>query len=331
VNDQDVASRNASYADAMSERLASAVERHMVESERTKKALDHRLGVSDLGHCREYMRRMILRMPYTDPQSSMLSAFIGTAVGREVEQAMVEQYAAGLSGEVRVQMEVGVILPSGHALTGHPDIVEVGVSLGDCKTTDGLGVIRRTGPSDQQRFQVHCYAKSLVDAGLLPPDAWVWIAYFDRSGKEAKPYVWAERFSMDVVREADEWLSDVIYAVENDEFASRDKPRSWCEVCCPFYTGCRGTDTDVTGLIEEEAQLAAIALYDDARQREKQARIDKAAAKSMLAGVTGNTPEFTVRWVNKAETVIPESKRAGYSELSIRKRKAVAPKQEEER
>lgn len=318
------------YAREMTVSLTEAVEEHMTLSERSKKALDHRLGVSDMGHCREYVRRMILQMPYSDPQSSMLSAFVGTAVGREVEAA-IKAYAKRLGNhQIITQKEVGVILPSGHALTGHPDIIEVGYSLGDCKTVDGLGVIKRTGPSDQQRFQVHGYAKACIDAGLLPPDAWVWIAYFDRSAREAEPYVWAERYSPAVIAEMDDWLGDVIYAVENNEFASRDKPRSWCEVCCPFFTACRGGDTDVTGLIEEEAQEEAVALYVDARERAKQAEKDKRAAKAILEGVSGNTRDYTVRWVSKPGTVVPETKRAGYNELSIRRRKVIEPKQEGE-
>ena len=40
--------------------------------------------------------------------------------------------------------------------------------------------------------------------------------------------------------EIDSWVGDVIYAVKNNEDASRDIPAAVCERICSHFTACRG-------------------------------------------------------------------------------------------
>jgi hypothetical protein len=126
----------------------------------------------------------------------------------------------------------------------------------------------------------------------------------------------------------------VIYAVEHDEETSRDQPRSWCDACCPRVTACRGTDTDVTGLIEDPIVIEAINVYREATAAIKQLEKDKASAKSVLTNISGNTGEVVVRWTEVGPADIPATTRAGYRRLTFSKpprppRRTVAASEEE--
>jgi hypothetical protein len=56
---------------------------------------------------------------------------------------------------------------------------------------------------------------------------WVGNIYFDRSGKEPKPMVFIEEMDPMLTDEIDSWVQDVIYAVKNNEDASRDIPAAY--------------------------------------------------------------------------------------------------------
>lgn len=300
------------FQDTLGAQVSAAIRDRMLHSERTEQAQDHILGPSDIGGCREYVRRMIVQMPFTDERVTVMPAFIGTAVGALLEESLKAKYP-----ELRTQLEVEIEMPSGLTLRGHPDIITPNAVI-DGKTVDGLGVVRRTGPTDQQWYQVTMYALGLIQAGELPEDCWVALVFIDRSGDEEEPVVFAERFSMDRIAQADDWLADVIYAVRNAEPASKDKPREWCWAACPYATDCRGTDTDVQGLIADPFTLNAVDVLLDAKGRKKAADKDIKSAQSALKGVEGSTGSYTVRWVEVPETEISAGKRAGYRRLDVK-------------
>lgn len=314
------------WAGLMGHQLYAAVQEFDSSRERTAQADDRVLGVSDVGHCREVVRRMILNEPPTDERSDFMPAFIGTAVGDWIEQALMAKHP-----EVRTQMEVRVTLnlQSGYEITllGHPDIVGPNYVV-DSKTKNGLAVVRRSGPTSQQRYQPHLYAKGLIDAGEIPEDSMVALAFWDRSGVEEHPYVWAEPFSRDVVREASEWLDDVVYAVRNNEEAPCDKSRDFCQTYCQYASVCpQHAHSDATGVIEDEEVQQAVITYVTAAAEEREAKRAKEAAKDVLRGVTGNTATHSVRWVSVPSSYQEAYEKSGYDRLYVTKRKITTPKE----
>jgi hypothetical protein len=297
--------------------LREAIDRSMRDSPRSTYAAENKIGVSDIGGCREFVRRTIIDEAFTDEQENYAAAFVGTAVGALAEQAMKD----ALGDQVETQVAVTVTLNiRGYVLNlpGHPDLVSKDACV-DFKTVDKLGVTRRTGPTTKQWYQVHLYVAALIAMGRLPKDAWCILAFIDRSGSEPQPLVFARRFDPAIVREAEDWLDDVIYAVQHDEETSRDQPRSWCEAVCPRVSACRGYDTDVTGLIEDPVVLEAIEVYREATAAIKQLEKDKDSAKSVLRDIAGNTGDTVIRWIEVPESEVPAHKRAGYRRISFSK------------
>lgn len=302
------------------------------------------IGVSELGTCHEQTRRKLLQLERTDVSKANRAAFIGTAVGDVVEEAVEEH----LGGPVWRQIEVGVDLPSGRwHLVGHVDIVlpffrsdadeEARLLVVDVKTKDGYEAIRRDGPTDQNHMQRDLYALGIwqmLQRGEAPPgvdadavaalsrqpvdDYLVANAYIDRSGQEPKTLVSAEPFSWEWVYAAETFLDDAVYAAEHGEEASKDKPRNWCESFCEFYSGCRLLDTDVGGLITNQEAARAVGLYAEGQALEREAKRMKEQAKAQLAGVTGNTATHSVRWITKNATWIEGHMRKESQQIEVR-------------
>jgi hypothetical protein len=276
-----------------------------------------KLGVSDVGYCREYARRVIVGAPRDRRQKKYLAAFVGTAVGALIEKEFINRFPYSL-----IQMAVTVELKVDQFLLkipGHPDLVmpkDKGNRIVDFKTQDGLGVARSTGADDQQKFQVSLYAKSLIEEGVLDENCICTVAFIDRSGSEDEVVVDEWKYDPDLVLQAEGWLEDVIYAVINEEAASKDKPRSWCWAVCDFAPSCRGGDSDVEGLIEDPIVLDAIKVYNEAKGIIKQAEKDKKSAASVLANIEGRTPEHTIRWVSIPGGSVAYE-RQGYSRLDV--------------
>lgn len=319
--DQEEADYSGKIGQVVRESLTSI----MRDSERAEYAKRNMIGVSDIGSCREFVRRTILDEPYSDEQEDYHAAFVGTAVGNLAEQALVRRLPQAVArGDLRIQVEVSVeLVVRGFQLTvpGHADVV-TNDGVWDFKTVDGLGVIARTGPTTRQKFQVTLYFKSLLDRGEVPADGWCVLVFIDRSGAEADPVVFAWRYDEDIYQEALAWMDDVIYAIEQGEEASRDQPRSWCEACCPRYSACRIPDTDVEGVLTDERIKDAVRIYREALAAEKLAKKEKDSAKSVLANISGVVPTddgpFSLRWVDINPTDVPGYTRAGYRKIDLR-------------
>lgn len=322
VTDDDLAGSvafGAVMSPVLSDTLAQQVEQAIIDfgdnSERSKQSSQHVLGVSDIGGCREYVRRMILNEPFSDhPTAYSLASFVGQAVGNYAERALGEAWRG--EGRVDTQVEVQIDLANGVRLRGHPDLVGEAIVV-DFKTVDGLAVVRQ-GAKTQHRWQVNLYCAALIHAERLPPNALCALVYIDRSGKETKPHVEVWRYDPRLLDPINEWVSDVLYAIEYDEEASRDKPREFCYAACPYARSCRGMDTDVVGLITDEEQLLAVKAYLEAAHRAKNAENDKKSASDALAGVTGSTGEHHVRWVHVNETTVESFTKRGYDRIDIR-------------
>jgi hypothetical protein len=284
------------WSGRMATMVRRAIDASMNESDRSKWAESNHLGVSDIGTCHEYVRRMILGLPWTDEQENFAAAFVGTAVGEHVERAIKVVFG----DEVTIQRKVVVhLLVRGYTLDlpGTADIIVSPDGLLDVKTKDGLGVVRRTGLTQQQVFQLVLYAAALIQEGVLPENPMIGCAFVDRSGREPDPYVFGFQYSERLLQDAIDWIGDVIYASENDEVAQKDPPRPWCFMCCPYASDCRGGDTDVEGLLVDPVIKDAVAVYTESNALIRQAEKDKKSALSVLEGISGSTGEHTVRWI----------------------------------
>jgi PD-(D/E)XK nuclease superfamily len=282
---------------AVEEALFGLIDEAMDNSARSLYAQGKKVGVSDIGGCREYVRRLIADEDFTDPRKAFMAAFMGTAFGDHFERAYLQRHPNAI-----VQADVVVTLPlEGFEfnLPGHPDIIDPDLNvLIDGKTKDGLAVVRKSGGDLQHKMQVTLYAHACVEAGLLKPNPTLALAYYDRSGVEQAPFIVEWEWDQSILDAAIEWLNDVVYALMQGEEASKDKPRDWCYSFCPFATACRGGDTDVEGLIEDETIVTALDLYREAHLRFNQAKADKETAKKELVGVSGRTKDWVLRWVH---------------------------------
>lgn len=283
------------------------------------------IGISELGTCRQKTLYKLLRTDETDHRLKM-AALIGDAIGERCETAITQHVTSRAWEGVRPQETIQVDLPSGRfQLQGHPDLTLPRWGILDLKTKNGLELVRSTGADQQNRFQRHLYTLGASQCGLLEipaEEAMTGNVYIDRSGSEEYPHVEVEQFNWGVVYEAEEWLGDVVYAAENGEDASRDKPRQWCMSWCEFFTRCRGRDdTDVTGLIEDPETISAVKLYVEGHELTRAGEKKKTEAKKHLQGVSGNTDTHAVRTVHVSESEVPGYTRKPHTKVDIRRLK----------
>lgn len=223
----------------LSQGFYKAIQAMTNNTERSLQASARKIGVSELGFCSEKLRRILDGQ--TAEERDKTKAFVGTALGDHIEQAICAAYP-----NVIRQSEVTITLVGDQgtfSIGGHPDIVMPSGFLLDVKTVNGLRIVQRTGPSQQQQFQRHCYAKAAHQAGMfgdLPLDqVQVGNVWFDRAAEEVEPYVQMEPYDERVVEAATQWLDDVVYAFRNGEEARKEPPIAMCAKTCGFYLDCR--------------------------------------------------------------------------------------------
>lgn len=318
--------RESPSEEVLAKTLYQAIQDESNFSTRSLQSREFKVGVSDLGFCSERTRRMLdQQVPY---DTDVLAAWIGTAIGDYAEQAALKAWPHGVR-----QAEVVLVLTGEqreYRLTGHPDLIlgPEGVLI-DFKTTFGLTMVRRNGPSLSQQFQRHGYARAAWEAGLFGdrPLAEVQVAnmWIDRSAQEKEVHVQMEPYNEEYVVHAGHWLDDVVYAYLQGEEARKEPPREMCAVACGFFDVCRAYDTDVQGLLTDKTVLAAVELYREGTDLMSKGKKLQAEAKPHLQGVAGSTGQYLIRWTHINDTVVPESHRRGYDKLEVRplpKRKA---------
>lgn len=286
------------------------------ESNRSAWAKDYKIGISDIGGCAEYLRRFLLQEEFSDPGNNYAwAAFVGTALGDKLE-AEYKEIGGATQADVSVRYQVGdfeITLP------GHPDLV-IGNEVRDFKSKDGLDVIRKAGPDRNHIWQVTGYANGLIDAGILDPDAgtiWLSLVYLDRSGKELEPHVVSWEYNPQDFVDAQDWLRDVLYAINAGETAARERPYQWCQSTCAYFSVCRGAE-GADGLLEDAEQVAAAQLYVEAQAEIRAAEKKKDTAKKTLEGVSGRTEDgVTVRWTHVGPTEVAYT-RGGYDKIDVR-------------
>lgn len=301
--------------------ITSAITNSMDTSARSIQAAEGIIGPSDVGFCRNKVALMVKGVAPTDSPPKW-SAAVGTAIHNYVEAAIKKMFPDWLVGSID-NIETTTLLPSGAEIKGHPDVVVPSANaVLDIKTVDGFEWIKREGTSLQHKYQRHLYAMGLVQMGLLSPDnLLVGNVYFDRSGKESQPIVLVEEFDPTLTSEIDSWVQDVIYAVKNNEEASRDIPAAVCERICSHFTACRGSLEVHDGAepITDPELVAAVRMYVEARQTAAEAERAKKEAQQRLLGVNGSTGDYNVRWVEVQPATVQSFEKQGYLRMDIRK------------
>lgn len=301
----------------LSQQVYAALNSHSNSSARSAQQQDFQIGVSDLGVCPERVRRMLAQIP--EPPTDKFAAFIGTAVGDHAEAAVQAAYPEAIRhATITTELSCG---KNAYSVSGHPDLV-MPWGVIDIKTTDGLEVVRRTGPDMQQFFQRHIYTKGAWEAGLLGCElevartANVWV---DRSGSTKECFTHMDTYNPLIVEEAAAWLDEVFYCFDHGVEARKEPPREWCKVACGHFDTCRAYDSDVSGLITDEKLLTAVDMYREGTDLIRSGKGLQKEAKTTLEGVEGYTDKYQVRWTQINESVIETFTRAGYSKLSITK------------
>lgn len=238
------------------------------------------LGVSDIGYCSSKALYKLQGISPTDAPAGR-QAEMGHAAHELAAAAR-----AAFKPHLLIERALTVTLPSGLVLPGHADEIDRDEpSVTDLKTVgteDDLFALRRTGSTEQQQYQRQLYYLGAHQAGLVPAEGIVRNVWIDRAGQADWCYVEQEPFSMDVVHQADRWISDVLYAQEYDEEATRDHHYDHCRTFCQFFTHCRAGQARADLVITDPEFIAAAELVHAGRQEEKVASGTVASAKRVL-------------------------------------------------
>jgi hypothetical protein len=309
--------------EAIKESVMTALFEQEESTPRSKQSREGILGPSDIGFCRQKAALVSKQVTPTDNPPKW-SAAVGTAMHTYIEAALKENLG-WLVGSID-HIKTTATLPSGAQISGHPDIVVPNRNaVLDIKTVNGFEWTRRNGPSTSHKYQRHLYALGLLQQGVLSDSEPVIVGnvYFDRSGKESEPLVFAEEMDNSLTSEIDQWVEDVIYAVQNNQDASRDVAAAVCEQICEFFTVCRGSLEvhDGQEVIKDDYLLSAIDMYIAGREQENQGKQMKKEASERLSNVTGITPTHQIRWVHVGPSTMQSYERAGHDRLDVRKRR----------
>ncbi len=279
------------------------------------------IGVSDLGYCSSKALWKVLEVQPTDAPTHR-SAQHGVALHKMIGPARLM-----LQPGLLIENPVAVTLPSGVVIPGTADEVdqdEPGVTDYKTVATEAeLTALRRTGSTEQQRFQRHLYYLGAHQVGLVPAQGMTRNVWIDRAGRAAMPYVEQEPFDMRVVQAADNWLASVMYSAEHGEETPQDKHYEHCRTFCEFFSHCRdGTGhADLTVTDEEMVRAAELVLVGRAKAKEGKeleaagrvvlAPLQPAPGGDMIAYLCGDV-RARWSWVNQADG-------PGYPKLIVEK------------
>lgn len=329
------------YGEHAAQTVYNSIQNASNSTARSKQQQDMYIGISTLGHCRQYAALMMKQTPFSDVRDKT-AAFMGSVLGDAIEAQLKVDNPWWLIQQP-LSFPVEAELLDGGVVDGTTDILipwegsatveewEASMEEGyegpalyiqgiwDNKSKAELESIRQYGPSRQQIYQIHAYAKAAIKAGLLNPEHPIVLGdvYFDRSGKNVTPYGVFHLYTEDVIEQINSWINDVIYAVIHKEDAERDMTRDWCQSYCEYFTVCRGMDTDVTGLIENPEFVATIDRYKELSDIETKA---KNAKKELMKSLEDIPSGSTGKWVFRRTTVNGyhvEYDNPGYTKIMI--------------
>lgn len=289
------------------------------------------IGMSELGFCRNQAALALKGAerdeptePETGPEVGKWPANVGTAIHEWIDEAFRDDT------DILIGEQIGKVTAefrmSGVSVSGTPDLIlpEHNLLL-DVKTKNRLLPTQREGVAQNYIFQRHGYAMGAVAKGLLKDDGTLRVgnAYFDRSGKDKRPWVTIVDFDPTLTNMIDQWIEDVLYAYQHDEDAMRDIPASLCPHVCDFFEVCRGgvlEDTHDPTLIVDDEALNAVRMYIEGQDLARQAKSLQGMAKDILQGVNGRADlgdkSVQVRWT---QVQASEFKRNAYEKIEVRK------------
>ncbi len=304
-------------------RVVDAVKGHTMRQPRSQQQAEHRIGASEIGLCRSYLKYMTEGVEYDADKVDRIKwpAFVGSAVGDRVEEAYLDEHPNALT-----QADFDCTLPSGKVIGCHSDIIDPDLNvLIDIKTKDGIALVQA---SRQYRYQVAIYLRGAIQAGLLEEGARAFLVYMDRSGGEEIPKAIEVVVDEWLYVEIDEWIDEAMYAVENQLDAPRDMEWPFCESSCPFFLTCRAGQSFSEGLIEgEEVQMAlkehlqAKADAKDAADRKKEADaiLKMYAEKGGMVASGDDTYELSLTQINGGPVAYDQKP---YTRMNVRKRRS---------
>jgi hypothetical protein len=281
----------------------------LVDNENSRpRSQQWRLGPSELGYCREYIRNVMVGAPEEPNSEWPTAAIVGTLLGEHIE-AVAAKYMGAIT-----QVPVTTRLPNGLVVSGHADMVfPERNALADAKSKAGLSDIRKEGPSLEHLIQVAIYTTGLVQMGVLTEGATAHLIYADRSGQEQVLYEveldWERiKYFIDVVVDR---LADVLDAqdhIDRGEVewarALRDKTPPYCyhpRVMCPFRSLCwEGSEWAPDDVIEDQEIIDTVARFVAARDEHNAAGELRLQLRERLRGVSGRTPDgYSVNWTTE--------------------------------
>lgn len=268
------------------------------DATRPRSMLEGHVGMSSM-RCREEVRRLLLKMPASDSPSKS-KAIMGTAVDGLFKHDLALAHPDWL-----FDLTVRATLPSGFEITGTLDWADPAEpSVTDLKTKDEDGMVhavKHWASEDSYRRQRHVLYLGMIQNHDWPENGLVRNLVVDRSGKKEDYLTWQEPFDRAVIREADDFLQDAMYAVKHEEEAQRDIAGHLCKITCSFFTACRGTDVTV-GRISTPQLANAADLYAEYDAMEKEGKAGKAALRGQVLNVNGYTAltKITTTKVNAA-------------------------------
>jgi hypothetical protein len=264
------------------------------------------LTMSGLGGC---TRQAAYRVARTPPSQELVFREMREAnIGTMIHEGLLPHMAVLLGGreEVPVEMTVGDL-----TIKGRTDLyVEPLRTVADLKTVGQFKFAGLGGDVNRShRLQVGGYAYAVVQSGLKVE--WIAWVYVDRSS--GAEHVVVEPFTDELIELVEQRCADLTLYAQDPEAAPRDERGPGLSyVCdsCPWLKTCWGADAEPGAvgaqriLAQDHAGVArALALYDSARAREKEAADEKEFAKAMFASYEpGNYGEFTFAWSSAGES-----------------------------
>lgn len=275
--------------------IAAAIRAYGEGSERSLQSAAGKIGMSDLGFCRNKVALMTREIPQSDSRP-IHAAQVGIAM-HDYNKAALKQFFPEWIIEDR---KVTATFPSGAQVSGTPDIIAPPWNaVVDEKTVDGYQKVKRYGPSLNNIYQRHAQALACIQEGILDGSKTVYVGnlFFDRSGEEDEPWWdWSE-FDPALTVEVDEWITDAIYAVARGQDAMRDVAAPVCEKICEYFTTCRGglPVNDGQALFDDDESRKMVRMYVEGREMEKTGEKMKKEAGQFLRGMSGTDGEYQVR------------------------------------
>lgn len=265
------------------------------------------LTMSGLGGC---TRQAAYRLAKTPPSEELVFGPMREAnIGTMIHGGLLPRLALLLGGTEEIGVEMTA---AGLDIKGRSDLyVENLKTVADLKT---VGAYKFGGLSETvnraHRLQVAGYGLGVRQGGK--PVDWIAWVYLDRSS--GAEHVIVEPFTDELVELVEARCAELgTYAKDPDSAPRDERGPGLSYICdgCPWLRECWGDDAE-PGVIGAQRILArdhdgvarALALYDDARVREREASSDKEFAKAMFGDYEpGQYGEWAFGWSSAAETV----------------------------